>query len=78
MRTSGHTRASCASIRTRATASSRRARLNIYFHRGVLRDAAFDDLTEGSEVLYTLAPDAGPMGPMASSIWTIGSGHPVR
>jgi cold shock CspA family protein len=55
-----------------------RERLNIYFHRNVLRDAAFDDLTEGSEVLYTLAPDEGPMGPMASSVWTIGSAHPVR
>jgi hypothetical protein len=32
----------------------------------------------GSEVLYTLAPDEGPMGPMASSVWTLGSDHPVR
>lgn len=55
-----------------------RERLNIYFHRDVVRDAEFDDLQEGSEVLYTLAPDEGPMGPMASSVWMLGSGHPVR
>jgi ribosome-associated translation inhibitor RaiA len=55
-----------------------RERLNIYFHRDVVRDAAFADLEEGSEVLYTLAPDDGPMGPMASSVWTLGSDHPVR
>jgi hypothetical protein len=44
----------------------------------VLRDADFDALEEGSEVLYTLAPDEGPMGPMASSVWTLGANHPVR
>jgi ribosome-associated translation inhibitor RaiA len=47
-----------------------RDRLDIYFHR--------DALKVGSEVLYTLAPDDGPMGPMASSVWTLGSDHPVR
>jgi cold shock CspA family protein len=55
-----------------------RDQLNIYFHRDVLRDADFDALEEGSEVLYTLAPDEGPMGPMASSVWTLGANHPVR
>jgi cold shock CspA family protein/ribosome-associated translation inhibitor RaiA len=55
-----------------------RDQLDIYFHRDVLRDADFDDLKVGSEVLYTLAPDDGPMGPMASSVWTLGSDHPVR
>jgi cold shock CspA family protein/ribosome-associated translation inhibitor RaiA len=55
-----------------------RDRLDIYFHRDVLRDADFDALKVGSEVLYTLAPDDGPMGPMASSVWTLGSDHPVR
>jgi cold shock CspA family protein len=55
-----------------------REQLNVYFHRDVLRDADLDDLEEGSEVLYTLAPDEGPMGPMASSVWTVGSEHPVR
>jgi cold shock CspA family protein len=55
-----------------------RDQLNIYFHRDVLRDADFDALEEGSEVLYTLAPDEGPMGPMASSVWTLGTDHPVR
>jgi ribosome-associated translation inhibitor RaiA/cold shock CspA family protein len=55
-----------------------REQLDIYFHRDVVRDADFDDLEVGSEVLYTLAPDEGPMGPMASSVWTLGSDHPVR
>jgi ribosome-associated translation inhibitor RaiA/cold shock CspA family protein len=55
-----------------------RERLDIYFHRDVLRDAEFENLEVGSEVLYTLAPDEGPMGPMASSVWTLGSDHPVR
>jgi ribosome-associated translation inhibitor RaiA len=55
-----------------------RESVNIYFHRDVVRDADFADLKEGSEVLYTLAPDEGPMGPMASSVWTLGSEHPVR
>jgi ribosome-associated translation inhibitor RaiA len=40
-----------------------RDQLNIYFHRDVLRDADFDDLEEGSEVLYTLAPDEAPWDP---------------
>jgi hypothetical protein len=40
----------------------------------VVRDA-FEDLKVGSELLYTLAPDEGPM---ASSVWTLGSEHPVR
>jgi cold shock CspA family protein len=53
-------------------------RLNVYFHRDVLRDVDFDELEEGTEVLYTLAPDEGPMGPMASSVRTLGTDHPVR
>ena len=52
--------------------------LNIYFHRAVLRDAAFNDLREGREVLYSRAPEEGPMGPMASNVWTIGPSHPLR
>ena len=55
-----------------------RDRLDIYFHREVVRDADFEALQVGGEVLYTLAPDEGPMGPMASSVWTLGSDHPVR
>ncbi len=55
-----------------------RERNNISFHRDVLRDGDFAELKEGSEVLYTLAPDEGPMGPMASSVWTLGSDHAVR
>jgi len=55
-----------------------RERLNVFFHRDVLRDAELEDLKVGSEVLYMLAPDEGSMGPMASSVWTVGSDHPVR
>jgi cold shock CspA family protein/ribosome-associated translation inhibitor RaiA len=55
-----------------------RENVNIYFHRDVVRDADFADLKEGSEVLYTLAPEEGAMGPMASSVWTLGSDHAVR
>jgi cold shock CspA family protein len=51
---------------------------DVYFHRDVLRDAALEELGEGAEVLYTLAPDEGPMGPMASSVWRLGSEHPGR
>jgi ribosome-associated translation inhibitor RaiA len=53
-------------------------RLNLYFHRDVVRDADFDDLEVGGEVLYTRAPDEGAMGPMASSVWTLGGDHPIR
>ena len=55
-----------------------RANVNVYFHRDVVRDADFAHLNEGDGVLYTLAPDEGPMGPMASSVWTLGTDHPVR
>jgi ribosome-associated translation inhibitor RaiA len=55
-----------------------RAQLSVYFHRDVVRAGDFDDLEVGGEVLYTLAPEEGPMGPMASSVWTLGSDHPVR
>jgi ribosome-associated translation inhibitor RaiA len=55
-----------------------RERLDIYFHRDVVRDADFADLEVGGEVLYTRAPDEGSMGPMASSVWTLGSDHPIR
>lgn len=51
---------------------------NIYFHRAVVRDGSFDDLELGSEVLYTLAPEEGSMGPMASNVQVIGGRHPVR
>lgn len=52
--------------------------LNLYFHRVVVRDDRFDDLQEGSEVLYTRADEEGAMGPMASSIQLVGGGHPMR
>lgn len=52
--------------------------LNVYFHRVVVRDGRFEDLEEGSEVLYTLADEEGAMGPMASGIQLVGGGHPMR
>jgi ribosome-associated translation inhibitor RaiA/cold shock CspA family protein len=52
--------------------------VNLYFHRAVVRDDKFADLSEGSEVLYTLADDEGPMGPMASSVWLVSGEHPAR
>jgi cold shock CspA family protein len=52
---------------------------NIYFHRAVVRDGRFDELDVGSEVLYTLAPEEGTMGPMASNVQVLGGpAHPVR
>jgi cold shock CspA family protein len=55
-----------------------RERQEIYFHRDVVRNGSFDDLAEGSEVLYTLADGEGPMGPMASGIQIVRGQHPVR
>ena len=55
-----------------------RERQNIYFHRAVVREDKFDQLEEGSEVLYTLADEEGPMGPMASNIQLVSGAHPIR
>jgi ribosomal subunit interface protein len=53
-------------------------RLNVYFHRIVVEDGAFDRLAVGSEVLYSLADDEGPMGPQASRVRLLRGGHSVR
>ena len=53
-------------------------RLNVYFHRVVVEDDAFDDLEVGSEVMYALADDEGPMGPQASRVRLLRGRHSVR
>src|SRR5690606_26954567 len=53
-------------------------RLHVYFHRIVVEDDAFDDLEVGSEVMYSLADDEGPMGPQASRVRLLRGGHAVR
>jgi ribosomal subunit interface protein len=53
-------------------------RLNVYFHRVLVEDDAFDDLRVGSEVLYSLADHEGPMGPQASSVRLLRGRHSVR
>ena len=52
--------------------------LNVYFHRVVVEDAAFDHLKVGSEVMYSLAEDEGPMGPQASRVRLLRGRHSVR
>lgn len=52
--------------------------LDVYFHRTVVEDDAFDQLEVGSEVLYSLADDEGPMGPMASRVRLLKGRHSVR
>jgi ribosome-associated translation inhibitor RaiA/cold shock CspA family protein len=52
--------------------------LNVYFHRTVVGNGDFDALEVGSEVLYTLAGDEGPMGPQASKVQLVKGAHPVR
>jgi ribosomal subunit interface protein len=53
-------------------------RNNVYFHRVVVEDDAFDELEVGSEVHYTLADDEGPMGPQASRVRLVRGHHPLR
>jgi ribosomal subunit interface protein len=53
-------------------------RLNVYFHRVVVEDDAFDHLQVGSEVMYSLAEHEGPMGPQASRVRLLRGGHAVR
>ena len=53
-------------------------RLNVYFHRVVVEEDAFDELAVGSEVMYSLAGDEGPMGPQASRVRLVKGDHPVR
>ena len=53
-------------------------RLAVYFHRVVVEDSAFDQLDVGSEILYTLADDEGPMGPQASRVRLVRGRHSIR
>jgi ribosome-associated translation inhibitor RaiA len=53
-------------------------RQNVYFHRVVVEDDAFDQLEVGSEVHYTLADDEGPMGPQASRVRRVRGRHQLR
>jgi ribosome-associated translation inhibitor RaiA/cold shock CspA family protein len=52
--------------------------VNIYFHRTVVGNQDFEALDVGSEVLYTLAAEEGPMGPQASKVQLVRGQHPVR
>ena len=52
--------------------------VDVYFHRVVVEDSAFDDLEIGSEVFYSLADSEGPMGPQASRVRLMRGGHSVR
>jgi cold shock CspA family protein len=51
---------------------------NVYFHRAVFEDGAFDNCEVGSEVMYSLAEDEGPLGPQASRVRLVRGAHPVR
>jgi ribosomal subunit interface protein len=51
---------------------------NVYFHRAVTEDDAFDQCEIGSEVMYSLAEDEGPMGPQASRVRLVRGAHRVR
>jgi ribosomal subunit interface protein len=53
-------------------------RPDVYFHRAVVEDDAFDQLAVGGEVLFSLAEEEGAMGPQASRVRLVKGGHPVR
>jgi ribosomal subunit interface protein len=53
-------------------------RHNVYFHRAVVEDDAFDEFEIGSDVRYTLADDEGPMGPQASRVQLVRGSHRLR
>ena len=53
-------------------------RHNVYFHRVVVDEDAYDQLEVGSEVHYTLADDEGPMGPQASRVRLVRGRHQLR
>lgn len=52
--------------------------LNVYFHSTAVSGYDFNALEVGTEVLYTLAAEEGPMGPQASKVQVVGEQHPVR
>jgi ribosomal subunit interface protein len=51
---------------------------DVYFHRAVVEDDAFDQLEVGGEVMFSLAEAEGAMGPQASRVRRVGGDHPVR
>jgi ribosomal subunit interface protein len=51
---------------------------NVYFHRVVVEDDAFDQLVVGAEIHYTMAEDEGPMGPQASRVRMVRGSHQLR
>ncbi len=53
-------------------------RPDVYFHRVVVEDDAFERLEVGSEVIYTLADAEGPMGPQASRVRLLRGTHSLR
>jgi ribosomal subunit interface protein len=53
-------------------------RHDVYFHRVVVDDDAYDRLEVGSEVHYTLADAEGPMGPQASRVRLVRGSHQLR
>jgi ribosomal subunit interface protein len=52
--------------------------VDVYFHRVVVEDDAFDQLEVGSEVLYSMADEEGSMGPQARSVQLMRGAHAVR
>ncbi|HET6519360.1 MAG TPA: HPF/RaiA family ribosome-associated protein [Geminicoccaceae bacterium] len=52
--------------------------VDLYFHRTIVENDAFDQLTIGSEVLYQRASEEGPAGPQASMIKQVHAGQRIR
>jgi cold shock CspA family protein/ribosome-associated translation inhibitor RaiA len=51
---------------------------DLYFHRSVVEDNAFDELTVGSEVLYQRASYESAAGPQASVVKRVHAGQRIR
>lgn len=51
---------------------------DLYFHRSVVEDGAFDELTVGSEVLYQRASYESAAGPQASVVKRVHAGQRIR
>lgn len=47
----------------------------LYFHRNAVADGRFEELSEGAEVRFTLAPDDSAFGPQASTVHPVGKRH---
>ena len=52
--------------------------VELYFHRSVVEEDAFDDLDVGSEVLYQQASYESPAGPQASVVKRVHPGQRIR